>query len=470
MTTLSLPARILTLVAGFVVMALAIMAYGVASLTDYNRMMTDYGRAYGNAYMGERLNLAITTSVMESRGLYLSTTAADDRKYSQSVERALVDTAGIVAQWRAEHIATPDMQLDRLSARVQTYIRERHEILHAALNVSKAAAQDLAQDHRLERQLLQADIDRVVDQTRQTLAATKAHADAYRSQRTLTFILATLGWILVTTLLTLWLVRHFITREIARIRLEDVRREKLLSQLVEVNTDLERFAYVASHDMLEPIRMVNIYSQMVAEDYRGELDETGRKYLHVITTSAARMHAMVHDLLQYARLQHEHDRYEAVDLDAELDNVRANFGRLILETGAKVEAEPLPPVQANPVQMQRLLGNLVANAIKYQPAGQTPVVTIRAVDRGEMWEFTVADNGIGIDPQFATQVFEPFRRLHTWNEFEGTGMGLAICRKIVERHGGRIWLESAPGEGTRIRFTLPKVVPVVEAKAVRDAA
>ncbi len=470
MITLSLPARVLTLVAGFVVMALAIMVYGVASLADYNRMMTDYGRAYENAYMGERLNHAITTSVMESRGLYLSTTEADDQKYTRSVEYALSDTAQIVAQWQAEHITTPDMQFDRLASRVQAYIQQRHDILHAALTDSKASAQALARNHRAERQALQADIDRVVAETRQTLAATKARADAYRGQRTLTFIVATLIWIMVTTLLTLWVVRHFITREIARIRLEDARREKLLNELVETNSDLERFAYVASHDMLEPIRMVNIYSQMVAEDYKGELDETGRKYLHVITTSAARMHAMVHDLLQYARLQHDHDRHEAVDVNDELDNVRANFGRLILETGARVEAGPLPPVQANPVQVQRLLGNLVANAIKYQPAGQTPVVTIEAADRGEVWEFTVADNGIGIDPQFATQVFEPFRRLHTWDQFEGSGMGLAICRKIVERHGGRIWVEAPSGEGTRIHFTLPKVVPVVEARLVRDAA
>lgn len=470
MIALSLPARVLTLVAGFVVMALAIMVYGLMSLADYNRMMTDYGRAYENAYMGERLNHAITTSVMESRGLYLSTTAADDQRYSQSVERALTDTTQIVAQWRAEKIATPDMQLDRIAAGVQTFIDERHDILRAALGQSKKAAQALARAHRPERQALQADIDRVVAQTRQALATTKAQADAYGGQRTVTFVVATLVFIVVMALMMLWVASHYITREIARIRRDEERRETLLSQLVETNTDLERFAYVASHDMLEPIRMVNIYSQMVAEDYKGQLDETGRKYLNVITASAARMHAMVHDLLHYARLQHDHDRPGPVDLNDELANVRANFGRLIQETGAQVDAEPLPPVQGNPVQIQRLIGNLVANAIKYQPPGQTPVVTISAVERDEMWEFTVADNGIGIDPQFAGQIFEPFRRLHTWDQYEGSGMGLAICRKIVERHGGRIWGESAPGQGTRIHFTLPRVVPAAAAKPVRTAA
>ncbi len=470
MGTLSLRARILTLVAGFVVMALFVMLFGLATLADYNRMMTDYGRAYENAYMGERLNHAISTTVMESRGLLLSKTPQDDRKFSQSAERALGETTRVLAQWQAENIATSDMRLDQLSGRVQVFITQRQAILTTALTQSKEAGGQLARDQRAQREALQADIDRLVDQTRSTLRTAKGRADAYRGQRTWTFVLATLAWIGLTTLLTLWVVAHFITREIARIRVEDEKREKLLKQLVETNTDLERFAYVASHDMLEPVRMVNIYSQMIAEDYRAELDETGRKYLHIITTSAVRIHAMVQDLLQYSRLQHDHDRHEAVDLNAELDNVRANFGRLIHDSGAQIEARALPQVQANPVQVQRLLGNLVANAIKYQPKGQMPVVTIDAVDRGDMWEIAVADNGIGIDPQFATQVFEPFRRLHTWDQYEGSGMGLAISRKIVERHGGRIWAEPRPTGGTRMLFTLPKVVPVVQAGEVRTAA
>jgi len=467
MITLSLRTRILTLVAGFVVMALAVMLFGLASLSDYDRMMTDYGRAYENAYMGERLNHLMTSSLMESRGLYLSNSPSEDQGYIRNIENDLAATDAVIAQWRAEKVAPPDMDFDRLAARVQAFIQLRYDILRVTRE-SKTAGRALGLRYKPQRQALQADIDRVVQQTRQTLAAARARGEAYRRQRTVTFVLATLVWIGVTTALTLWLVSHFITREITRIRVEDEKREKLLKQLVETNTDLERFAYVASHDMLEPVRMVNIYSQMIAEDYRHELDETGRKYLHVITTSAGRIHTMVQDLLQYARLQHDHDRHEAVDLNAELDNVRANFGRLILDTGARVEAQDLPQVQANPVQVQRLLGNLVANAIKYQPEGQTPVVTIGAVDRGGQWEITVADNGIGIDPQFASQVFEPFRRLHTWDQYEGSGMGLAICRKIVERHGGRIWIESQPGEGTRVRFTLPKAVPL--AQNVRNAA
>jgi len=470
MGTLSLRARILTLVVGFVVMAVAVMLFGLASLSDYSRMMDGYGRAYENAYMGERLNHLITASVMDSRGLYHSQSAADDLKFSQSVERTLAEAQGVIAQWQAEKIASPEMQIDRLAGRIHAFIQERYDILRLARTDSKAAGEAMAVASRPQREALQADIDHVVAQTRETLRVTKAHTDAYRRDRTVTFVVATLAWIGVTALLMLWVISHFITREITRIRAEEVQREKLLKRLMETNTELERFAFVASHDMLEPVRMVNIYSQMVAEDYRDVLDETGRKYLRVIGASATRIHSMVQDLLQYSRLQHGHEHHEAVDLNAELNSVRSNLGRLVEDTAAEVVAEVLPQVQANPIQMQRLLGNLIGNAIKYQPSGQMPVVRVSAEEDGDYWRIVVADNGIGIDPQFFVQVFEPFRRLHTWDQFEGSGMGLPICRKIVERHGGRIWIESQPGEGTRVLFTLPKVVRMAEAANVRNAA
>ena len=469
MVTLSLRTRILTLVAGFVVMALAIMLFGLMSLSDYSRMMGDYGTAYENAYMGERLNHLMTSSLMESRGLYLSNSAAQDEGYIGNIEKDLAETDAVMAQWRAEAVASPDMHFEQLAARVHAFVQMRYDILRVTRQ-SKTAGRAMGLQYRPQREALQADISRVVDQTRARLKATRVRADTYRRERMVSFVVATLVWIGVTTLLTLWVISHFITREITRIRVEEGKREKLLKQLMETNTELERFAYVASHDMLEPVRMVNIYSQMLAEDYREALDESGRKYLRVITASASRIHAMVQDLLHYSRLQHDHARPETVDLNAELDNVRANLGRLIADTGARVEAEGLPQVQANPVQVQRLLGNLVANAVKYQPPGQAPVVTVTAAEDGAFWQVTVADNGIGIDPHFAAQVFEPFRRLHTWDQYEGSGMGLAICRKIVERHGGRIWVDSAPGEGTRMRFTLPKVAPVVDEKDMRSAA
>ncbi len=455
-SAMSLRARILTLLVGFVIMALAIMVFGLASLSDYSRMMGDYGRAYENAYMGERLNHMITASLMESRGLYLSKSAEDDQRFIRNIEKALQDLEDVVTQWQAEKIASPDMHLDNLAARVEAFRQQRYEVLRVTRTQSKQAGEKLGISYRPQRLALQADIERVVSQTRQTLVTTKARADAYGRDRMGTFVLATLAWITITTLLTLWVIAHFITREITRIRIEDEKREKLLKQLLETNTELERFAYVASHDMQEPVRMINIYCGIIASDYSDKLDDTGREYLGIITSSTRRMLSLVQDLVQYSGFQHDHERHVTVDLNIQLDHIHLYLGKLITDTSARIEAEALPKVTGNPIQIQRLMSNLIANAIKYQPRYQRPVIKITATDLGEKYCITISDNGIGIPPQFVTEIFAPFRRLHTWDEYEGSGMGLAICRKITEHHGGRIWVEAPADAGTRINFTLPK--------------
>ena len=469
-TTMSLRTRVMTLVAGFVVMALAIMGFGLVSLSDYDRMMGDYGRAYENAYMGERLNHMITASLMESRGLYLARSHDEEQQAMRNIEVDLIELQTVAQHWQDEKIAPADMHLDSLFVRIKGFLAWRYDMLHLARTQSKHASEELGRSRRADRVALQKDIDRVVNQTRQTLAAAKTRAETFRQQRTIEFVLATLAWIGITALLIVWVISHFITREITRIRVEEEHREKLLKQLVETNTELERFAYVASHDMQEPVRMVNIYSQMIATDYDARLDDTGRRYLGVVTSAAARMHRLVQDLLQYSRLQHDHSRHEAVDLNEQLNHVRGNFTRLIEDTGARIEAGPLPEVVGNPVQIQRLLANLINNAIKYQRPGEVPVIKINATDLGEQWQVAVQDNGLGVEPQFAMQIFEPFRRLHTWDQHEGTGIGLAICRKIVERHGGRIWVESQPGEGACFCFTLPKAIYVAQPEDVRAVA
>ena len=453
---LSLRTRILTLVAGFVLMALAIMLYGLASLSDYSHMMSDYGRAYENAYMGERLNHLITASIMEARGLYLSKSPEDDQMFIGNIERTLGETEDVLEQWKAEKVATPEMQLDKLSERVRAFVKMRYDVLRLTRSQSKAAGQAFGLTYRPERLALQADITRVIGQTRKVLEDTKVRADTYRKERMVTFIVATLLSILVTTVLILWVMSHFITREIARIRDENENREKLLKQLMDTNTELERFAYVASHDLQEPVRMVKIYSELIASDYESKLDDSGREYLGMVTASAARMYVLIQDLLQYSRLQHDQAGSEIISLQGQLQYVKDNLKRLIEDSGAEISADGLPDVPGNPVQIQRLLSNLLANAIKYQPRGQKPVITIRATEALDTWQIDIADNGLGIDPQFSTQIFEPFRRLHTWDQIEGSGMGLAICRKIVERHGGQIWVESEIGRGARFCFTLPK--------------
>lgn len=252
-------------------------------------------------------------------------------------------------------------------------------------------------------------------------------------------------------------VRHFsgIIRDISKIKQAEEARQRLLTRLTESNTELERFAYVASHDMQEPLRMVLNFSQIIANDYAAALDEEGREYLKIVGDSAQRMRDMVHDLLEYARLGREGVRFADVDVNIELKHVLTNLGQLTAETGALVTSSDLPVIHGNAVQVMRLLQNLIGNGIKYQRPDSRPVIRVEACDEGAEWHFTVSDNGMGIDPGFTEQVFEPFRRLHTWEAIRGTGLGLAICRKIVESHGGRIWATSQPGEGSVFHFTFP---------------
>ncbi len=261
--------------------------------------------------------------------------------------------------------------------------------------------------------------------------------------------------------------RHFtgIVRDITVARQEHEARQRLLARLTESNTELERFAYVASHDMQEPLRMVLNFSQIIAADYADVLDEEGRDYLRIVGDSAMRMRDMVQDLLEYARLGREGMSMSDVDMEVELNHVLTNLKELIGDSEAVITADPLPFVEGNAVQIMRLLQNLIANAIKYQKPGNTPHVHVSVTPEGQDWHFTVRDNGMGIDPAFVNQVFEPFRRLHTWEAIRGSGLGLAVCRKIIDSHGGRIWATSKPGEGSIFHFTIPKPEGVAERSA-----
>lgn len=202
--------------------------------------------------------------------------------------------------------------------------------------------------------------------------------------------------------------------------------------------------------------MVLNFSQIILKDYQDRLDEEGREYLKIVGDSALRMRDMVQDLLEYARLGTDGLSVSEVDLGTELTHVTENLGGLIEETHARITHDPLPVVRGSAVQLMRLMQNLIANAIKYRRPGVPPAVHVGVRETETHWEVSIADNGLGIDPGFAEQIFEPFRRLHTWDAIKGTGLGLAVGRKIVESHGGRIWVESQPGEGAIFYFTLSK--------------
>ena len=231
--------------------------------------------------------------------------------------------------------------------------------------------------------------------------------------------------------------------------------ERTAEELKRSNAELEEFAYVASHDLQEPLRMVASYTQLLERRYAERLDDTAREFIAYAVDGAKRMQQFIKDLLRYSRVSTEAQPFEPVPLKEVYDTVIANLRFAIGECGAKVGAGELPAVLGDPRQLTQLLQNLVGNALKFRQPGKPPEIAVRAERQGDCWHISVRDNGIGLDAKFYERVFVIFQRLHTRDEYEGTGLGLAICKKIVERHGGRIWVESQPGEGATFSFTLP---------------
>ena len=225
-------------------------------------------------------------------------------------------------------------------------------------------------------------------------------------------------------------------------------------ELSRSNKELEQFAFVVSHDLQEPLRMVSSYLQLLERRYKGQLDTSADEFIHFAVDGADRMKGLILDLLAYSRVGTQGGELRATDLAQVLDDVTRDLEVALKEAGARIEAEGLPRVMADPRQASQLLQNLIGNAVKFRGEA-APQVRVEAAREGRLWHLQVSDNGIGIAPQFNDQIFGVFKRLHTREEYSGSGIGLAICKKITERHGGRIWVESAPGEGATFHFTLP---------------
>ncbi|MGC8781765.1 MAG: ATP-binding protein [Anaerolineae bacterium] len=253
-----------------------------------------------------------------------------------------------------------------------------------------------------------------------------------------------------------------VQRELNERRRAEAALQHTLEELKRSNADLEQFAYVASHDLQEPLRMVASFVQLLGERYRGRLDDDADDFIAFAVEGATRMQMLINDLLEYSRVDRFGRLPEPTDAEEVLARTLQDMELTIAESGATITYDPLPIVMADDTQLERVLQNLIGNAIKFH-GPEPPRVHISANETTDeatgrrFWRFAVRDNGIGIDPQFHERIFRIFQRLHSRREYEGTGIGLAVCKRVIERHGGRIWVESQPGKGSTFYFTLPAV-------------
>ena len=243
--------------------------------------------------------------------------------------------------------------------------------------------------------------------------------------------------------------------DVRRLNAELERRvEERTRELSRMNEELRQFAYVASHDLQEPLRTVASYAQLLARRYRGKLDKDADEFIAYMVGGVTRMHTLLNDMLAYSRVTESKDRPLApANLNAVVQSSLMNLDLTINENHAVVEIGDLPTVSGDEVQLTQVFQNLIGNAIKYK-SSEPPRISITAIEGDEEWTVCVADNGIGVDPQYGERIFGIFKRLHG-RELPGTGMGLAICKRIIERHNGRIWVEPQAGGGSKFCFTLP---------------
>jgi len=234
---------------------------------------------------------------------------------------------------------------------------------------------------------------------------------------------------------------------------EQLRRTS--AELARSNGELQLFAATASHELDEPLRMVSSFVDMLAQNYKGQLDEKADRWIGFALDGVVRMKQLIHDLLELSRVSTRAKPFALTNLATVFASAVANLQPTVQESGALVSCGPLPTILADATQMTQLLQNLLGNALKFR-SQQRLEIHVAAESQQGQWLFSVRDNGIGIDPQFTERIFVIFQRLHTRQEYPGTGLGLALCKKIVERHGGRIWVESQPGQGATFYFTIPE--------------
>ena len=236
---------------------------------------------------------------------------------------------------------------------------------------------------------------------------------------------------------------------------EKVKRAK---ELENVNRDLEQFAYVASHDLQEPLRMISSYTQLLERRYKDKLDQDANDYIHFVVDGAIRMQKLLISLLDFSRVSTRSKTFKQVDTKTIAGQAISNLQQLIRENAALITNDDLPVIQADEMQILQVFQNLIENAIKFKKKTELPKIHITCTKQQEMYQFSVADNGIGIEMQYHDRVFIVFQRLNSAKDYPGSGIGLSICKRIVERHGGTIWFESTVNEGSTFYFTIPEQI------------
>ncbi len=286
--------------------------------------------------------------------------------------------------------------------------------------------------------------------------------EAVQAKSELRSFFLVIGLLLIIFLISILVVHSIKKQERAtilhaqKLQSEIDQRTETEQKLLESNQELERFAYVASHDLQEPLRMVSSYLKLLEKRYKGKLDESANEFIFFAVDGAQRMSGMISSLLEYSRVGKQKANFSEVSLDSLISKVTKNLEIRINDSNATIKFEELPTIVCDPGLMERLLQNIIGNAIKFVPKDKKPIVTLKVIEKEDQHILSISDNGIGIPKKEIENVFQIFKRLQATTDYEGTGIGLSICKKIVEVHNGKIWIESVEGESTIFFISLPK--------------
>jgi signal transduction histidine kinase len=424
----------------FVLLAAVPVTY--ASVLDQNRTTADFAAAD-----------AAEQGVVVLFGVLMDTDQSVHRYVANPTDEAARDYYGAATRFEDQYVTLANFvavygltrtsqHLGRMSRRFGSFQYELAlPVLTRHLKPSKAQwsrGEDLIENAQHDLIAIQSGLIAMRSEHRAALEARSATAIALTAA--LLFTLSALG-----------LLMDF--RRLRERKAEKIVREERAGALERSNAALQDFAHVASHDLQEPLRMVSSYTQLLARRYKGKLDADADTFIGYAVDGAKRMQGLIENILSYSRISSEEHAVVAVDTGAAYHDALANLEGVISETGAHVTAGPLPQVLGDKGQLGQLFQNLIGNALKYRSEA-VPEIEVTATRDRALWSFSVRDNGIGIAEEYRERVFRMFQRLHAKTEYSGTGIGLAVCRRIVERHGGTIWVDSPPGHGTIFHFTL----------------